>query len=216
MKHVFGNLCRASVAAVGVLAVTPAASAETRPLEFETEFDLGIAGEAIAAALESNVSNISAAATQWEQSIGAYLDGLLEAAAPALEPAPASGGMPVSEVVDAEVEAFAPVELAPPVPQVNPLPQELLKVLGDDAAGAPALSLAPAPSHPTGCAMCEAAGEWVEITKAEAAPSPAEGMVDDGDAWQRLAEWASARLAAEDAAADDEFEALLDDGALAD
>lgn len=244
MKHVYRKLCRASVAAAGVMVATSAASAETKPLEFETEFDLGAAG--VRAGVSAALAMAEAQpAAQWEDSITAYLDGLIEKIAPVVEPppAPAAGDAAVEALIDAEIAAFAAVDPVTPAAEVTPLPAELLELLGveadgdeaDDAVTAlaqaraeiPALSLgaltlAPVPSHPLDCDQCHAAGEWIEVKMEEQVAAPADGMVDDAAAWQKLAEWASARLAAEtkEDVADDvelaEFELLFGDPTLAD
>jgi hypothetical protein len=209
MKHVWGKVCRASVAAAGVAVFASAANAENRPLEFETEFDLGISPAA--AAIKAELAPTAAA---WQESIGSYLEQLLDAAkevAPQL--APVAQDETVQAAVDAELSAFAAAA-------AKPLPPELLDVLGiefveEDAA--PKISLAPYPSEAHDCELCHAAGEWVEVKNAEQAAAPAEGLVDDAAAWDKLAEWASSRIEADDApAAEDAFDAFFSDSSLAD
>ena len=186
MKHVWGSVCRASVAAAGVAVFTSAANAENRPLEFETEFDLGI--DAGANAINAELATTAAA---WQESIGTYLEQFLEAAKEvAAEPAPAAQDESVQAAVDAELSAFTE---------------------------APAISLAPYPSHAHDCQLCRGTGEWVEVTKVEQAASPAEGLVDDAEAWEKLAEWASSRIEADAAAAEaDQWDLFFSDTTLAD
>ena len=114
MKHVWGKVCAASVAAAGVGVFTPAANAESRPLEFETEFDLGVAPAANAIQAELAATTVSA----WEQSIGSYLDRFVEAAKEAVaQPAPAAQDTAVQAAVDAELSAFAAAIEKPLPPQ---------------------------------------------------------------------------------------------------
>ena len=208
MKQIFGNICRASVAAAGVMVATSAASAESRPVLFETEFDLdvfvgGIAFEAPAVAPQVSAPltlDVASAAAGWEQAIGAYLDALLDAteakeaksddaktdaahADAATQPAPAELAVAtevvIAPLVAAEVAAFT-------APAVRP---ELL---------------APVLSHPMHCDQCLA-----HAAEAAAAETASATAVDDDAAWQSLADWAAAR-AAESAPADDALTAESD------
>jgi hypothetical protein len=182
VKHLFGNICRASVAAAGVMVATSAASAETRPVQFETEFDLdlslnGAALEIPAAAPQAAAPvalEISKAVDGWEQAIGAYLDALLESDAKveAKAEAPAEPTPAANEVIAAEVAAFA-------APAVTVKPELLAPVLSQ-------------PMHCEGCLLH--APEKPAETAAVTAPAPAPvATVDDDAAWQSLAVWAAER-----------------------
>ena len=141
MKQILGNLCRASVAAAGVMVATSAASAESKPLQFETEFDLdllpgNLSAHAAAAAIDVGLDAAAPSVSGWEQSIGAYLDTLLNAE-PKSAPAPATqvdeSDADAAAVIEAEIDAFTATELAAPTaqaPETKPLPPELLEVLG--------------------------------------------------------------------------------------
>ena len=213
MKHVWGKVCAASVAAAGVTAFTPSASAENRPLEFETEFDLGVAPAA--SAIKAELATTAAAA--WEQSIGSYLDRLVDVAKEVVTQPVAAAPDAVQAAVDAELTAFAAAA-------AKPLPPELLDVLGiefteEEQAEAPKISLAPYPSADAhDCELCRATGgQWIEVTRAEQPAAPAESLVDDAAAWEKLAEWASSRIeAAEPDDAPDAFSAFFGDSSLAD
>ena len=213
MKHIFGNICRASVAAAGVMVATSAASAESRPLQFETEFDLdlslnGVAFEAPFQAPQAATPltlDVSSAAAGWEKAIGAYLDALLEspaeskddakpqakadapAAEPTAPPAPAepasASDKPDSPLIAAEVAAFAT-----PAPAVNPQ------------------LLAPVLSQPMHCDQCLAHSAEAAPAETAAAETAPEATIDDDAAWQTLADWAAARAA--ETAADSADEAV--------
>jgi hypothetical protein len=268
MKHVWNQVRRASakistsvsasvaatVAAGAVMVIAAPASAENRPGLFETEFEFdGIsAGAAATAQVKAAGFDVSSAAAKWEESIGEYLDGLVDEITPVVEERQA----PADDFVANEVEAFAVADGAKP--EVKPLPPEVLEALGidpaevaeaevqdvlidvpakgDDGAEAkpqaaaqaaaaheePAINpllLAPVLSHPMDCELCRAMGKWTEVGEAEWEAEAGEGLVDDMAAWQKLAEWASARVSGEEAtqvgddvaAVDDE-----DDSSLAD
>jgi hypothetical protein len=259
MKHVWNQVRRASgkvslsasVAAGAVAVMAASAPAESRPgaLETEFEFDVAVPGAAaVAAEVKGAAVDLSSAVAKWEQSIGEYLDGLIDDAAPApevVQPAVAEGPA-VDAVVAADIDAFDGAE-----PEVKPLPPEVLEALGIDPAEvadgkvpdvlvvAPApvpekaearpaahaeaaanpLLLAPVLSHPMDCELCREAGKWAEVSEAEPAPGPGEGLVDDMAAWQKLAEWASARVSGDEAAQAGDDVATADeddDSALAD
>ena len=204
MKHVWRSICQASVAAAGVVVIPSAVSAETKPIEFETEFDLDLAAGAALLPTpgvpQHAAFDLPSVAAQWQESIGSYLDNLLDAPTPPAptEPAPASDDDDeIDALVAAEVAAFTPAAVATHAPQV---------------------SLAPVLSHPMECPLCRGAGEWIEVTTVAEVPAPAEGMVDDAAAWERMAEWAPARLAADasDADSDDGFDLFFDGPTLAD
>lgn len=203
MKHVWQSVWQASVAA-GAVFIPSAVSAETKPVEFETEFDLDLAVGAAAlpapAVPKLAGFDLPSAAAKWQESIGSYLDGLLGAPTPppAMEPAPVpDDDEDIDALIAAEVAAFAPAAVAAPAPQI---------------------SLAPVLSHAMDCSLCRGVGEWVEVTNVVDLAAPAEGMVDDAAAWERMAEWASARLAADasDDEADDGFDLFFDEPDLAD
>jgi hypothetical protein len=193
MKQVLGSIGRASLAAAGVMVATSAANAESRPLAFETEFDLNLAPTP--APLNIAVPDV----TKWEQSIGAYLDGLLtrDEAAAATSAAEQAAGDPGAESVDTDevvdtdqvvaedIRAFQPVQAAAAIAPVE----------------ANLLLLAPVLSQPMHCEQCDA--ETTTHAQLEA-----EVKIDDSAAWQKLAEWASARVAEDEAAAD--FDAAVD------
>ena len=196
MKQVLGSICGgiglSSLAAAGVMVATSAANAESRPLAFETEFDLNFAPTPTPAGIAAPD------VTKWEQSIGAYLDGLLSAdeSAAATTAAVEAAAEPAGEepaaapeisVIEEDIKAFQPTETA---------------VKADSVAAANPLLLAPILSHPMDCAECRAGAE--EAAAAAPVVAPPVATVDDTAAWQKLAEWASARVAADRAA--DEFD----------
>ena len=197
MKQKLGNLCRASVAAAGVMAAASTASAESKPFEFETEFDVGGIAPAIspgvAAAGAAIALDVPAAVANWEQSIGAYLEGLLDTDTVGLDavPQPAAPedkidvAKDIAEVLDPVVQAEVAAFTAP-APEVNPL------------------LLAPVLSHPSDCEACRALADQAKADEASDEPTAdaaTEAKVDDSAAWQKLADWASARVA-EDVAAE--------------
>lgn len=245
MKQVFGNVCRASVAAAGVMVAASAASAETGPVQFETEFDLDLAGGAITAgAVNAGAPTVSAitldiasAAAKWEESIGAYLEGLLAAdaatgAAPAAEEAKAHD--PVTEaVIEEEIEAFAQpetVEAKPAVTQeAQALPPALKVALGYDIADAvlelpkavpaAAQEKAPQPQPATPQPVAALAPQLLAPVLSTpmgcescAAHRAQQARIDDAAAWQKLAEWASSRAEEDAGSADDTEEAVAADG----
>ena len=196
MKHVLSKVCAASVAAAGLAAFTSAANAENRPLEFETEFDLGIDVAVAPAVPAANLiqAELATAVSAWEASIGEYLEQVVGAAKQAVaDPAPAAQDDAVQAAVDAELSA-----LAPPAPTIS-----LAPYLSSDAHD---------------CELCHAEGQWVEVTRVEQAAAPAEGLVDDAAAWEKLAEWASSRIDADETAAAeaDGWDAFFSESSLAD
>jgi hypothetical protein len=203
VKQILGKVCRASVAAAGVVVAASAANAEARPLELETEFDLGHVGAGVtlgaSAAVQAAAIDVSSAVGNWQQSIGAYLDGLLADRTPGVETAaPESKDEPkpqaavdVDEVIEEEIAAFKPAE--PVKAEAN------ASAKAEEAAALPAnpLLLAPVLSHPMDCAECQKLTQQAAARDAEDAQS----RVDDEVAWQNLADWAGSRLADEAAAA---------------
>ena len=189
MKLSFSNVCRTSVAAAGVMVAASAVSAESRPLELETEFDLGQLGGGVSldatAAVKTAAFDVSAAVGNWQDSIGAYLDGLLSSeVTPGVEaPAPdAKGEADADDLIEEEIAAFKPTESAraEPTVEVNPL------------------LLAPVLSHPMNCPECL---KLAEQAAADAQSDEVEeSRVDDAAALQNLADWAGARIADQAAA----------------
>ena len=234
MKQILNQLCRASITAAGVMVATSAASAESKPVQFETEFDLNLnltpGGLNLQApqATRPVTFDVAKAAADWQESIGAYLDTLLEA-----EPAPAvpstsretTPDSTTDAAVKADLAAFAAAEPAA-TSAAKPLPPEVLEALGLDPADAvlavPAgaksqpdvivnpLLLAPTLSHPTGCDACHHG--HADPGQPEPITSAAGAGVDDAAAWQTLADWASARAAesTQPAGADDAAAFTLD------
>ena len=199
MKQVFGKVCRASFTAAGVMVAASAASAETRPVQLETEFDLdlggsiGAAAPALAAPQASSFTlDFSSAAAKWEESIGAYLDGLLaadEAPAPQAQEAKAADDAATDAVIQAEIAAFEQPQPAKAEPAtVEPATVE---PVAQPVALSPQL-LAPVLSSPAGCQACCA--------------HLAQARIDDAAAWQKLAEWASSRVAEDAGAAESDIE----------
>jgi hypothetical protein len=217
-----------SLAAAGVVVASSlapvSASAEIKPLQFETEFDLDLTPANLnltvpAAAADTIHLDLGSAAAKWEQSIGAYLDGLLSAdeAAAATTAAEAAAADPTPEasldeatVVAEDIKAFQPTQAAAKAEAAGndePSVKDEPSVNADAVANANPLLLAPILSHPMDCAGCRAHAE-----PSAAAAAPTVTPVDDADAWQKLAEWASARLAEDRSAGDaddsDGFEAF--------
>jgi len=199
VKQILGKVCRASVAAAGVVVAASAANAESRPLELETEFDLGHLGGVsldASAAVKAASLDVSSAVGNWQKSIGTYLDGLLadrtpgvEAAAPEVKTeAKGQATVDVDEVIEDEIAAFKPAEPADAKAEAK----------AEEAAAAPAnpLLLAPVLSHPMDCAECQKLVQQAAAKDAEDAQS----RVDDAAAWQNLADWAGSRVADEAAA----------------
>jgi hypothetical protein len=199
VKQILSKVCRASVAAAGVVVAASAAHAESRPVELETEFDLGHLGGGISldtsAAVKAAALDVSSAVGNWQESIGTYLDGLLadrtpgiQAAAPEVkdEPKPAAT-IDVDEVIEEEIAAFKPAVPAKPEPKA------------EDVATVPAnpLLLAPVLSHPMDCPECEKVIQQAAAEDAHDAVS----RVDDDAAWQNLADWAGSRVAVDAASA---------------
>ena len=212
MNQVFGKVCRASVAAAGVMVAASAASAESRPLLFETEFDVDLAAgiAAVAPRVGTLSFDVPSAAAKWEESIGAYLEGLVDVeAAPAADAAPAVDAAAADLVARIEIQAFTVTEAPAAEAGAKPLPPEVLVALGFDLADAvlearaavPAAAqkqgegdaakpqaaadarlLAPVLSEPMGCPGC-------------AAHAAHAARVDDAAAWQKLADWAASRVA---------------------
>jgi hypothetical protein len=78
------------------------------------------------------------------------------------------------------------------------------------------LLLAPVLSHPSDCELCRAGGgEWVEVSRADDADgqdvAPEQSFVDDAVAWEKLAEWASSRIAADQQAKPADDVATIDE-----
>jgi hypothetical protein len=193
VKQILGKVCRASVAAAGVVAAASAANAESRPLDLETEFDVGTV-DTQAAVKAAASFDVSSAVGNWQESIGAYLDGLLasrtpgvEAAAPEVKTeAKAQATVDVDVLIEEEIAAFKPAE-----------PAKVEAKVETAAAPATPLLLAPVLSHPMDCTECH---KRVEQAAAEDA-NRAESRVDDAAAWQNLADGAQSRVADEAAAA---------------
>ena len=199
MKQILGNLCRASVAAAGVMAAASTASAETKPFEFETEFDVGGIAPAIVpgvatAGAPTIALDVPAAVGNWEQSIGAYLDDVFDTDTDGLDAAPQPAApettvdvaKDIAEVLDPVVRADV-AAFTTPAPEANPL------------------LLAPVLSHPADCEACRKLVEQAEADESQdqpAADATTEAKVDDTAAWQKLADWASARVAEDEEAAE--------------
>ena len=216
MNHIWSKVCRASVAAAGVMVATSAASAESRPLQFETEFDLGLDRVAEAVAPAAAAPDVSPAPAGWEAAIGSYLDALV---------ARAEVNPRVAESTDDAAAATAEVAYA----TADAVTADLLVALGlepaEETAEEPAakaeastasataeaapnpLLLAPVLSHPAGCESC-AATLHESRKEAEEAAAPADVRIDDFAAWRKLADWASAR------AEEDAGDSQLDDRAV--
>ena len=196
MKQILGKVCRASVAAAGVMVAASAANAESRPLELETEFDLGHAGGGIsldtAAAVKTAALDVSSAVGGWQDSIGTYLDGLLGAdRTPGIEEvaepeANDEATFDIDDVIEEEIAAFKPTE---PV-KAEPKAEEKAEVAAAETPANPLL-LAPVLSHPMDCPECQKLIRQAVVDDAEGAQS----RVDDEAAWQNLADWAGSRVA---------------------
>ena len=207
MNHIWSKVCRASVAAAGVMVATSAASAESRPLQFETEFDLGLDRVAEAVAPAAVALDVSPAPAAWETAIGSYLDGLIARAeanpgvdASTQDAATAATAEVRSSSADAvAADLFVALGLEP----AEEIAEETAAKVEASTASATAeaapnpLLLAPVLSHPAGCESC-AAALHDSRKEVEQAAVPAEVQIDDLAAWQKLADWASAR-AVEDA-----------------
>jgi hypothetical protein len=205
VKQILGKVCRASVAAAGVVVAASAASAESRPLELETEFDLGHVGGSAAldpsAPVKAAALDVSSAVGNWQESIGSYLEGLLadrtpgvQAAAPEVkDEAKRAATVDADEVIEEEIAAFKPAE---PV-KAEPQTEAKAKAEGAAAVSANPLLLAPVLSHPMDCPECD---KLIQQAAAEDA-ADAESRVDDEAAWQNLADWAGSRVADAGAAA---------------
>ena len=216
MNHIWSKVGRASVAAAGVLVATSAASAESRPLQLETEFDLGLDRVAEAAAAPAAVAvDVSPATTAWEAAIGSYLDALVARAE--ANPGVQATTEVTSEAADAAAsDLFVALRLEPaeesaeePAAKVEAPAAEASTATAKAEAAPNPLLLAPVLSHPATCESCAAAvhdGRNEAEQAAAAAPAaPAEARIDDFAAWQKLAHWAAARAEedAGDAEADD-------------
>jgi hypothetical protein len=186
VKLTLSKVCRTSVAAAGVMVAASAASAESRPLELETEFDLGQLGGAsldTTAPVKTAAFDVSAAVGNWQDSIGAYLDGLLSSeVTPGVEAAAQEAD--ADDVIQEEIAAFKPTESAKAEPRVEANP----------------LLLAPVLSHPNDCPECLKLAEQAAAAEAQS-DEIEESRVDDAAALQNLADWAGARVADQAAAA---------------
>jgi hypothetical protein len=132
--------------------------------------------------------DVSAAVGNWQDSIGAYLDGLLTSertpgVADAAPQAKDDQEADADDVIQEEIAAFKPAESAKAEPNVEANP----------------LLLAPVLSHPNDCPEC------LKLSEQAAAEAQSdeieESRVDDTAALQNLADWAGARVADEAAAA---------------
>ena len=203
MKHILGNLCRASVAAAGVMVAASAAHGESKPLGFETEFDLpGLTGGGnnvtgaidAAGAVRRAVLDVPSAAAKWEESIGSYLDALVGKQAAVEAPAaevPAGVDATTEAVVKQELEALAADDADTDADE----DADAKPAAAAEAAPVNPLLLAPVLSHPMECELCR---KELEAAAAPAADEPAEeaaadAKVDDDAAQQKLADWATAR-----------------------
>ena len=230
MNHIWSKVCAASVAAAGVMVATSAASAESRPLQFETEFDLGLDRVAEAVAPAAVAPEVSPAG--WEAAIGSYLDALVARAeaSPAVDATTSAAAAAVAaatEAASAEADAvtsdlLVALGLEPagdiaeePAAKAEASPAEAAPAAATAEAAPNPLLLAPVLSHPAHCESCTAAlhdGRKEVEQAAAAAPAavpaaaPADVRVDDFAAWQKLADWAAARAEADadDAGADDQ------------
>jgi len=219
VKQILSNLCRASVAAAGVMVAASAAHGEARPLGFETEFDLpGVgAGTAIDAlgAVRSRVLDVPSAAAKWEESIGSYLDALvgkqLAVEAPAAE-VTAGPDATTEAVVKQELKALAGDDVNDDADADADEVADAKPAAAVEATAVNPLLLAPVLSHPMECEQCRKELEEAAAAQQDADQPAAEAKVDDEVAQQNLADWAadrasgkqSARSASDTASADAE------------
>lgn len=194
MNRVLNHWHRASITAAGVVLAASGATAETRFLGFETEFDLGaVPTTTTAPAHNSPVFDEASTAEKWEQAIGAYLDGLADRAAmsPVVLDTSRDIETALRALVRAEAEAFAPATLAD-----KRLALEVAHVDAPVALSLEPALLAPTLSHPMGCPACDSESAHATAALAattEIASASADVEIDDDDAWQKMADWAAAR-----------------------